>query len=61
MWILRNVREDHAGGEGEKNSYKQRGRKANHKRLLNTKNKLRVDGGRGAGKMGDGHLGGYLG
>ena len=27
-----------------KNSYKQRGREANHKRLLNTENKLRVDG-----------------
>ena len=33
-------------GKGRgKNSYKQRGRKANHKRLLNTENKLRVDGG----------------
>ena len=33
-------------GEGkEENSYKQRGREANHKRLLNTENKLRVDGG----------------
>ena len=32
-------------GKGRgKNSYKQRGREANHKRLLNTKSKLRVDG-----------------
>ena len=32
-------------GEGRgKNSYKQRGRDANHKRLLNAENKLRVDG-----------------
>ena len=30
-------------GEKGKNSYKQRGREANHKRLLNTENKLRVD------------------
>ena len=33
-------------------------REAKRKRLLNTENKLRVDGGRGlagAGKMGDGH------
>ena len=33
------------GREGGKNSCKQRGRQANHKRLLNTENKLRVDGG----------------
>ena len=33
-------------GEGKgKNSYKQRGREANHKRLLNTENELRVDAG----------------
>ena len=32
-----------------------RGRKANHKRLLKTENKLRVDGGRTEGKVGDGH------
>ena len=38
-------------GNGKKNSYKQRGREANHKRLLNTENKLRVDGG-GVGKRG---------
>ena len=43
-------------GKGrEENSYKQRGREANHKRLLNTENKLRVDGRGGEGKMGDGH------
>ena len=35
-------------GEGKgKNSYKQRGREANHKRLLNTENKLRGGGGVG--------------
>ena len=40
-----------------KNSYKQRGKEANHKRLLNTENKLRVDGrgGKGERKMGGGH------
>ena len=47
-------------GEGKgrgKNSYKQRGKEANHKRPLNTENKWRVDGGEGRrdGKMGDGH------
>ena len=42
MRNLRNLTE----GEGKgKNSYKQRGREANHKRLLNTGNKLRVDRG----------------
>ena len=44
MWNLRNITEDHGGREQGKNSYKQRGREANHKRLLNTENKLRVDG-----------------
>ena len=39
------------GKEGEKNSYKHREREANHKRLLNTENKLRVDGG-GVGERG---------
>ena len=39
-----------------KNSYKQRGREANHKRPLKTENKLRVDAGSGGeGKMGGGH------
>ena len=49
-------------GKGRgKNSYKQRGREANHKRPLNTENKLRVDGRDGGeGKMGDGHGGGRL-
>ena len=36
-------------GNGKKNSYKQRGWEANHNRLLNTENKLRVDRGRGMG------------
>ena len=44
MWILRNLTVDHGGKGKGKNSYKQRGREANHKRLLNTGNKLRVDG-----------------
>ena len=39
-------------GKGEKNSYKQRGREANHKRLLKTENKLRVDGGWEGGEGG---------
>ena len=43
MWILRNLTEDHVGGEGKKKL--QRGKEANHKRLLKTENKLRVDGG----------------
>ena len=51
MWNLRNLTEDCRGREG-KISYKQR--EANHRRLLNTENKLRGDEG-GAGKMGDGH------
>ena len=34
VWILRNLTEEHGGREGEKNRYKQRGREANHKRLL---------------------------
>ena len=32
----------------------------NHKRLLNTENKLRVDGGWGEGKVGDGQGGRHL-
>ena len=57
MWIWRNLTEDRGGGKGGKNSYKQRGRETNHERLLNTENKLRIDGGDGGGegKMGDGH------
>ena len=54
MWNLRHLTEDLGGREGEKNSFKQRGRQT-HKRLLNTENKLRVDGEQGGeGKMGDG-------
>ena len=38
-------------GKGRgKNSLKQRGREANHKRLLNTEDKRRVDGGWGRGE-----------
>ena len=47
MWNLRNLTEDRGGGEGENHSYREGGRAANHKRLLNTENKLRVDGGGG--------------
>ena len=43
---MRNVTVDH-GGKEEGESYKQRGREANHKRLLSTENKLRVAGGGG--------------
>ena len=53
MWILRNLTEDHGGREGKKLFTE---REVNHKRLLNTENKLRVDRGLGErGKMGDGH------
>ena len=48
---MRNVTEDHGGEEGEKKL--KRGREANHKRLLNTENKLRVDGGGGAQRRGE--------
>ena len=38
-------------GKGRgKNSYKQRGKEPNHKRLLNTENKLRADRGGGFGQ-----------
>ena len=58
MWNLRNLT---WGKERGKNSFKQRGREANHKRLLNMENKLRVDGGgQGRGELGDGHRGGHL-
>ena len=40
MWILRKLTEDHGGGEGKKKLE----REPNHKRLLKTENKLRVDG-----------------
>ena len=51
MWILRNSTEDNGGREkgGKK---LQRGKEANHKRLLNTENNLRVDGGWGRGESG---------
>ena len=52
MWNLRNLTEDHGGKGRGKNSFKREG--GNHKRLLNTENKLRVNGDRGEGKMGDG-------
>ena len=40
-------------GEGKKGEKKlQRGREANQRRLLNTENKLRVDGGWGRGESG---------
>ena len=45
-------------GEWQGEKKLQRGKEANHKRLLNTENKLRVAGGvlgRGMGSMGDGH------
>ena len=43
-------------GEGKEEKKKlQRGREANRKRLLDTENKLRVMGGGGEGKVGDGH------
>ena len=41
-------------GKGRKNKLKTE-REANHKGLLSTENKLRVEGGVGRGKMGDGH------
>ena len=47
MWILRNSTEDQGGGEGGKKL--ERGREANHKKLLNTENKLRVAGGKVGG------------
>ena len=50
MWILRNITEDHVGGEGGKKL--QRGREANHKRLVRTENKLRVYGAWGRGESG---------
>ena len=42
MGILRNLREDHGGGERKK---KERGRESKHQRLLKAANKLRVGGG----------------
>ena len=43
MWILRNSTEDHGWGEGREKKL-QRGKESKLKRLLNTENKLRVDG-----------------
>ena len=40
---LEKLNRRHGGGEGDKEL--QREREANHKRLLRTENKLRVDGG----------------
>ena len=42
-------------GEGKGGKELQRGMKANHKRFLNTENKLKDDGGGGGGKVGDRH------
>ena len=58
MWILKNLTEDHGGGEGEKKL--QRGTEANHKRLLKTENKLRVDGCGREGRVDDGYFGGHF-
>ena len=46
-------------GKGRKNKIKT-DRETNHKRLLNTENKLRAAGGRRAGDGLDGHRGGHL-
>ena len=42
-------------GKGSAKKKLQRGKEANHKRLLDTENKLRVDGSGRKGKVGDGH------
>ena len=42
MRILRNLTQDHGGGEGGKKSYRE-GRRQTLKRLLKTENKLRFD------------------
>ena len=47
---MRNLTEDHGGREGDKTL--QREREANHKRFLDTENKLRVDGVLGRGESG---------
>ena len=55
MWILRNLTEDHGGGEGEKK--KREGGSQTIRDSLKTENKLRVDGGvggRGGWAMGVG-------
>ena len=43
------------GGRGRGKKKLQKGKEANHERLLKTENKLRVDGGVREGKVGDGH------
>ena len=40
MWNLRNLTDEHRGREGKI----KKEREANHKKFLNTENKLRVDG-----------------
>ena len=59
MWNLRNLTDEHRRREGKIKM--KREREANHKRLLNIENKLRVDAGGREGKMGDGHREGHLG
>ena len=50
MWHLRNSTDEGRGGKGRKSKIKTE-REANHKRLLGTEKKLRVDG----GAVGGGH------
>ena len=54
MWILRNLTEDHGGGEGEKKSYREGSRQTIRISFysLKTENKLRVDGGWEGGESG---------
>ena len=49
---MRNVTEDHGGKGKWGRSYKQRGREANHKRLLRTEKRLRAEGGLRRGESG---------
>ena len=59
---MRNLR-GRVGGHAGKGGKKGSGRKTNHKRLLISRNKLRVagaDGGRRDGVAGDGHWGGFV-
>ena len=55
MWILRNLIEDPLIGEGKGGKKLQRGREANHNRLLDTENKLRAftEGWWGVGERGN--------
>ena len=46
-------------GKGKRKEKLQRGKEANHKRLLKTENKLRVDGGWGRGESGLMGIGGH--